>query len=498
MDDYFAPAGPGLQPLGGAVVGAGAGDGMDGAGVGGDVAGGDRGVENSKKAVFDISGESFTDSSEGDPNRTMGFFSVTFNLVTAMVGVGIFGLIGLGRKGGLYIPIVCLVIAAAILYEASLMYMQCSLEWNRRGEHIVEIQSLETFGFAAFGQKGKLIYAALSTILHLGICSLFAQQAGTQIRDLFDLDINVKWIRLWFAPFFYATSMFHSLKALERISWIGAVAVIISTITMISKSAIDANEWKQWPDTQNERDVVYQWPSEFMQLGSVTGITFVSYGITGSVPTMAADMKQPEKMPLALFIAVGFVLFSYGTICLLGHLAYGDFVCADNPVLNLKYYPATYEEAFDSARACSKGWTGSSNQNWAKAAASVVAPNLLLSYPLIMMTVIRGLQDLDVVMKYCPQGSVNNYVLRTVLVTISLLIGIFCDKFIALLGFYGSLVHPFMTTLLPFVCSWRIRDKLRLEQIGWARMAMQGFFLAFALFALVFGVYDGIVDLFLK
>lgn len=439
-----------------------------------------------------------SNSSNGPFAPSLEFSSVVYNMITGMVGVGVFGLVGLATRGGLYVSVICLVVSAAVLIEASTLYVECMLVWNAKRGHEYRITSLVTFGHAAFGTTGKSMYALATTVFYLGMCSLFVLQTGTQFKRLIGLSetFSVRWVRFWFAPLYFILAMFRKLTALEKLAIVGAFTSFFSAVTVMLKAMMDTGRWEKWTDLQNERQITHDWPTDYQSIGALIGITFSSYGIVGVIPTQASEMKEPKKIYKAVCIAVSSVAVLYSTITVFGHLAYGEFVCKTDCVTNMEYYPNSFSEAFDPKLQCGPGWTGSSGKIWSRTAASMVVVNLVLSYPVLFMTVMAGLQDLHFVSAICPFGSRGDYLLRTSLVIITLLCGIFVDKLDVMLGFIGALTMPFASMAFPVACSWKLRKILGMKPLGWGRIVFHIILGSFSLFALIFGVYDTGLELF--
>merc|ERR1719499_3051356 len=111
--------------------------------------------------------------------KKVSYWTVMFNLTSAVVGVGLFALPGASKRGGYLIPVLFAAIAVAMVYESSMLLYHCQVEWNkRRDDDDIYINSFESFGFAACGSVGQGLATVFNMCFSLGICSAYIIQVG--------------------------------------------------------------------------------------------------------------------------------------------------------------------------------------------------------------------------------------------------------------------------------------------------------------------------------
>lgn len=446
---------------------------------------------NQNETEFGVTVES---DESGDVSSLLGFWTVVFNLITCVVGVAVFGLPSMATKGGVYFTCAAMVMATWCTHQGGCLYYGAVTEWNKAHHPSDHIRSFETFGYVAAGNFGRIVCSLSNCIWCFGLSTAFVVHVGNVVHTLLALDMEKCWVRLWFCPLYFGLCMFRSLKGLERVAPIAITAVFVACGAIIVKAAIDLNGWKKFTDPAPQSGVINLYPSDWMSSGTVLAIAFSAYGIMGPIGTQHSEMAHKERMPAAITITCVTVCALYISIILLGHYAYGNFVC-DEFIQNMRRYPSSFSEAFsrDSGdSSCGLNFTGLADDIWFNVASYSVVVNLIFSYPLTMMTLFSAMQAFGSYRKSAPVGSKSDFAFRVVLVSATVLVAFAADKLTVVLGFFGALTLPVSTVYLPVIFAWRIRSKLGVAQPGKMRLCALSVLFVFAILSNVFGVWDSL------
>lgn len=436
----------------------------------------------------DGSSSDFSGSDVSLKKGSLDYSTVVFNLVSAVVGVGVFALPTASKLGGCFAPIFFVSIAVSMVYECSLLVSSTMIVWNRRYGTDIYINSFESFGLAASGTTGQGMATLFNMFFSLGICSAYIIQVGIAFTRVTDIPLEPQWTQMLFCPAYVFLSLLGSMKGLEKFALPAFMCAMVACFSIIFKAVFDCGRWRDWPkDSYIQEEVVSYQPSGFCELGSMGAIIFCSVCIVAQVPSQLAEMKDKSKFPMALRNSCLLVHAWYAAILILCYMAYGNFF--EILTTNMAVYPASYEEAF---RKGPQYWTGCKDKLWVGIACWAIIPQLVYSYPLYMISVYFAFDSFPGVKRNCPPGSGKNFFVRLVLLIYTHIVAFFGKHLSLVLTFFGAVALPFTACILPMYFSWRMRKKLGMAHPSRLRLAWHAVLISNALFAFVFGVFDAI------
>lgn len=429
------------------------------------------------------------------------------NIVTAVVGVGIYTIPYNGKVLGLWPSMGMLLFTGFISIEGSLILNSAIQSWNSL--HPTDmIVTFEDFGQKAFGQIGRFtVLICMMLKLVLG-CGAFVLTTSECMHKLFD----PSWSRRWFIPMFmgplWIACMLKDLKALKVMAPFGALTAVISGIAIVIHSLSESGRTRNednWPADYRDNFVVHWIPSstDVIQAGGVMASFFYGFNnLVAVVPQNVAAMTNKATLPKAVCISTGIISVLYIVVLVCATVSYGLFL-RKNVLDNMKWFPKNPDEvaaAFvDDVQIESSKlkdiWTQKTISEVALVASSGTVINLLLTYPLLMMHLFGSVQSFEQIQRICPVGGLYNYAMRTVFVLVTVTIGIVCNQLRTVGNLVGSLVCPLLFVKVPIIFSWSIRKKCGVPELSWYRLVLQGFAFVYCVLTTVGGVADVIRDL---
>lgn len=436
-----------------------------------------------------------TEDGRKSKNNGLSHWIVAFNTTTAMVGCGVFALGMQAKKTGLIAANVINVFSAFAMYEGGVQFSTAMIAWNEnRSREEPPIENMESFGLAAFGEKARIICSATNVTFYLGCCSAYVILTGEVLASLIGEQENGRWYRCLAMPVLIILCMFKNLKALEKVSVIGLLTSALSCFAIVVQAGDDVFRWKSWSEVDEEQIITWA-PYSVIKTGSAVAFMAGSYGALGIAEGNAKDMTVKEKFPVAVGISCLFCCIFYSLIITLTYLAYGNFL-VDVFVVNMQRYPSGFDMIRNLLEDPSSSMKNASN--WPEnpecvlyftASASIII-NLVVSYPLVMMTVIGSIEQFSTVQVHAPPGNCNNYLIRLGLIGITFFFGMTLRDLDAALTLFSAICVPCITVIFPIVFSWRIRNKLNMEHPCKLRCLWHVLLLLYALFLGVAGFVD--------
>ncbi len=254
----------------------------------------------------------------GDRGK-IGFLSVVSMGVGGMIGGGIFAVLGLAVQLAKGATPVAFAIAGLIALLTSYSYARLSLAYPSQGGTVEFLNQ-------AFGVG--LITGSLNILLWLSyiiMLSLYAYAFGSYGASFFNHSLLLKHgLISLIVLLLTALNFMGSAVAGKAEEWIVGFKVLILLIFVL------AGLW----GVDAERLQPSNW-SPPVQLIAGGMIIFLAYEGFELIANTAEDVKNPEKLPLAYYTSVGFVIVVYVLVALVtvGNLPYDQIVAAEDYAL---------------------------------------------------------------------------------------------------------------------------------------------------------------------
>eukprot|EP00928_Gymnodinium_smaydae_P075228 TRINITY_DN5822_c0_g1_i1.p1 TRINITY_DN5822_c0_g1~~TRINITY_DN5822_c0_g1_i1.p1 ORF type:complete len:494 (+),score=56.42 TRINITY_DN5822_c0_g1_i1:77-1558(+) len=459
------------------------------------------GEENTRKVRIRSKSESSIASAFREwSSEGITFMQAYLSLVTCIIGAGIMCLPGLPKRGGL-VPSSIMMAVCAYVIALSGCDGVCSTftAYNKNRAEDEKMQAFDDLGKKAMGKAGLMIVTATQSTFIIGLLAGYLILVSEQLEGMFSRQLSAHtWKSILFLPL-CALSCLRDMTAVAKLIPLAVTAAYASCLLICVKAMLDAPAWDTWETTEHgfllgsnntslNVTLFQMWPTSGMALGSVIGIIYGAYSVNHSVPSIMSEMRDPSQMPRALRAALATCLILYLFIMLMGHYGYGNFV-QDNLLDSMTRAPASAEEAFTKPWCW---WTGRCGNQIALMMQICVLVNLVISFPLMLMAVVQSVQSIEGARDYVPTGSVANYVMRIVMMTIVFAIGFTIDKFGLVFGLFSSLCGPMLQTIYPITFGYMIEKSLGEP----ARLTPGKIFsLAIAAFCVVVGFADSLNEL---
>ena len=249
----------------------------------------------------------------------IGFISIVSIGVGGMIGGGIFAVLGLAvqlARGG---TPVAFAIAGLIALLTSYSYARLSLAYPSQGGTVEFLNQAFGVGLTT-GSLNILLW--LSYIVML---SLYAYAFGSYGASFFNHSLLWKHILISVIVLLLTALNFMGSAVVGKAEeWIVGFKVAILLLFVV------AGLWS----VNAERLQLSSW-SPPLQLIAGGMIIFLAYEGFELIANTAEDVKEPEKLPLALYTSVGFVILVYVLVALVtvGNLPYEQIVAAEDYAL---------------------------------------------------------------------------------------------------------------------------------------------------------------------
>uniref|UniRef100_A0A7S2IU93 Amino acid transporter transmembrane domain-containing protein n=1 Tax=Zooxanthella nutricula TaxID=1333877 RepID=A0A7S2IU93_9DINO len=410
----------------------------------------------------------------------------TISLVIVIVGAGIMALPMLPKQGGINAVFLLTIFAAVAVSEAAGSFYKANWAWNRTQK--TQLRTFEDFGVAALGKPGGIIVRCVQIGWYMGACSGFIVLMANMLHGLFGISYLVCVGTL--APLLWFLCMLRNLTAVAKLVPVAVIGALGSAVLIIVSSTKAQHVWMSWSDEDIEK--VHSFGIQgFLPLGSVTATLLGAYSVMGSVPPILNEMKKPKGFPTAIKFAIIAAATIYLCVIAFGYWGFGNFIQADIR-RSMARFPANATEAFGVP---ASHWTGESDRLLPAVMSCCVLTNLLISYPLCMMSIFVSIQGLWCAMAACQPGQFRNYMMRSTFVLVTVLIAMAVPNFGVLFAVFASIGGPVQGLFLPILFGALIRKKIGAKGSSPLRWFFHAVILIFGLFGISFGLVDSLGNL---
>uniref|UniRef100_H2Z6U1 Amino acid transporter transmembrane domain-containing protein n=1 Tax=Ciona savignyi TaxID=51511 RepID=H2Z6U1_CIOSA len=189
-----------------------------------------------------------------------------------------------------------------------------------------------TIGYNTFGRPGKIIVNISVYFTLYGVCVVLLLIASGNIQSLLaqiefhtylmfakGIPVNAD-ISLFLAPFCWLKSPKDFWPIALGATVTTAIACVLIFIQAIMDIKVAHNRTVEYRETH---------PDGFESFFLAFGMILFCFGGMAAFPTIQADMREPERFPKAVIVAMGSILCMYIPVGAIGFSVYGDLV-ADN------------------------------------------------------------------------------------------------------------------------------------------------------------------------
>ncbi|XP_058083501.1 amino acid transporter AVT1J-like [Magnolia sinica] len=362
------------------------------------------------------------DSPKNQPQGTT-FPRTLLNGLNALSGVGILSIPYALSEGG-WLSLIPFLLVAIICCYTGLLLRRC-IDADAR------IETYPDIGKHAFGSKGK-ITIALFMYLELYLVAIeFLILEGDNLEKLFpNTDFEIMGLKiggkqgfvLLTALVILPTMWLRSLGLLAYVSAGGVLASITLVASVFWTGAVDG--------------VGFHGRGAFFNLsGLPTGISVYAFCYCGHAvfPTIYTSMKDRSQFSKMLILCFAICTFNYGTMAILGYLMYGEDV-KSQVTLNLPV-----------------GKIGS------KIAIYTTLINPFTKYALMVTPIAGAIED----QLHINNKRTNSLLIRTLLVTSTVIVALTVPLFAYLMAFIGSFLSSMVSMVLPCICYLKISKASR-------------------------------------
>jgi len=413
-------------------------------------------------------------------------------LIAAIIGAGIMALPQLPVQSGL-LPSSALCVATALYtLETGLVFTDAMVRHNELAEgdsSRAKILTFEDFGREGAGEAGAQLVRASVVARVAGLCSGYAILLGQQLKGMSDLillpDASYRTCVLMVGPILWLLSMMRDTVAIAKLMPLATAAGVASCVLIVVKGIVDAQVWKGWDEPVH---IIGPPPHmSFMAPFSALATLNGAFGFIPNVPTITADMADVREFNGSLYGTMAIITVLYWGVVVAGHYGYGDFV-EESIVDSMMYHPGNYEES----RLPLEAWTGGKTVMVPRIMCIAVAVNILLSYPLNMMCVFVSVESTSCGQSYCRAGTAGNYIMRSVLVGVTVSVALMTEKFGELYAVIMAVLGPLQGVFFVFFFAYRIRRKCGAPDYSSCRKTAHCVFTLLGIGITVFGLYDSL------
>lgn len=243
--------------------------------------------------------------------------TTTVFAVGEMAGSGVLALPGaMAGTGyiGIVLNIVCALVSAytgVLLGKCWLMVMNRYPEYQEHSRY-----PYPAIGQVTYGKPGRLLVSCAINFTMFGASVVFLLLGSENLQSLVkDLGKDLSFC-YW---------LFIVAGVLLPISWLGTpkdfwpIAIGATVATSIACCVVLANIVKD----SHTVPPVFHAPIEFKPFAFALGTICFAYGGHPAFPTFQADMRNPEKFGIAIFISYMIVLLMYLPVAIGGYMVYG-------------------------------------------------------------------------------------------------------------------------------------------------------------------------------
>nr|XP_039271489.1 amino acid transporter AVT1E-like [Styela clava] len=320
-----------------------------------------------------------------------------------------------------------------------------------------------TIGMEAFGKVGRIIVNISVYFTLYGVCVVLLLIASGNIQGLLS-QVNVDmslcyWVMIIggiLAPFCWMSSPKDFWPIALGATLTTAVACVLICIQAIMDIERAKNETEAYY-TEHPDHVFHRGFDEFFL---AFGMILFCFGGMAAFPTIQADMRNPEKFPKTVLIAMSCILCMYIPVGAIGFGVYGDFV-ADN--------------IFDSLTPGPLQITAS----------ILITMHLTFAYVIIQNPLSQVLEmPLNVPDKF----GLKRVVIRSLITIFVIFTAETCPRFGHILALVGGSAVTLNTFVFPSLFFWKLG---RRTGKPWSALEMQRWEIPVHILIIVIGIFGG-------
>ncbi|XP_039146326.1 amino acid transporter AVT1I-like [Dioscorea cayenensis subsp. rotundata] len=369
-----------------------------------------------------------------------GFLRTSFNGLNALSGVGILSIPYALAEGG-WLSLILLLMIAIICCYTGLLLQRCT-------DANPSVRTYPDIGGLAFGYKGRVVVSVFMYVEIFLVAIGFLILEGDNLDNLFPgMSLEIGDFRIAGKQFFVVlialvilpTTWLKNLGVLAYVSAGGVLASIIIVFSVLWAATFDGVGFHQRGR-----------PLNVAGLPTSLGLYAFCYCGHAVFPTISNSMRNKAQYPKVLVLCFVLCTINYASMAVLGYLMYGNEV-KSQVTLNLPL-----------------GHLSS------KIAIYTTLINPFTKYALVITPIANAIEERLRV--YNKRSS--SVLVRTLLVSSTVIIAIMVPFFADLMSFIGSLLSVIVSMLLPCICYLMIFKDSRKSKIE----------LVFIVLILVFGV----------
>ncbi len=257
-----------------------------------------------------------------DDKKAMGLWTATSIGVGAMIGAGIFALMGIAVQIAGKFAYLSFIVAGIIAALTSYSVSRLAVKFPSKGGPVEYLNK-------AFG-KGTFA-GGLNIAMWLGyliVTSLYAKAFGEYGTALLGMEDNSFLLPI-LSSSIVILFVFINFTGASLVGKSELVTVLIKTGVLLLFCAVGLT-------TVQTEELMVATSFRFSDVVFASGVIFMSYEGFGLVANTAEDLRKPSKnLPIALFLSVGIVMLIYvlATVVVVGNLSLSEIVNAKEYVL---------------------------------------------------------------------------------------------------------------------------------------------------------------------
>lgn len=263
-----------------------------------------------------------SDKKRQHTNNEINLWSATSIGLGAMIGAGIFALIGIGVNiAGPYVYLAFIIAGVLALLTAYNM-SKLAVAFPEKGGKVAYLNH---------AYKSKIVAGSLGVMTSLGyiiVTSLYARAFAEYGLALFGMEKNLLFIHALSSGVIVIFVVVNFIGA-RTVGNVGLITAVIQTIILVFFGIVGMMQM----DTSHFQTTQ---PINIASIILVTGIIFMSYEGFGLVTNTAEDIKEPKKnLPKALYLSIIIVMVVYVivNVAVVGNLTISEIIDAKEYVL---------------------------------------------------------------------------------------------------------------------------------------------------------------------
>ncbi|KAH9525600.1 hypothetical protein Btru_001799 [Bulinus truncatus] len=341
--------------------------------------------------------------------------TTTVFAVGEMAGSGVLALPG-ALLGTGYIGILLNIVCALVSAYTGMLLGKCWLiVMNRCEDYQVQARyPYPAIGQVTFGRPGRLLVSCAINFTMFGAAVVFLLLASENIQSLVKnvgKDISFCYWLFIVAGILIPISWLGTPKDFWPIAIGATVATSIACCVVIANVVIDSHSQAE----------AYHPDIEFKTFAFALGTICFAYGGHPAFPTFQADMRNPEKFGLAIFISYMIVLFMYLPVAITGYWVYGSNT-KDNILQSVSTGPLQYTVEI------------------------LITMHIICSFIIVINPVCQELEEL---LKIPTHFSIKRVIFRTLMMGVVLFVAESIPHFGAILSLIGGSTLTLLAYILP-------------------------------------------------